>query len=144
MLMERIEALGWSGLVIVRLLRRWVAARHAGLDAMPSLVGLATELGRSPQLAIALHSLFQLTESCLGRPLEAECCCSHSLGSDESAVLLMIAAAPAPGTPIASQDIPHGLPGALSWAAASVRCSLGTMQQIESHRTPTRCPFRKV
>lgn len=143
MLMERIGELGGSGFVIVRLLRRWVAARDSGLDPLPSLIGLANELGQPPQLAIALHSLLQLTESCLGRPLVAECCCNPSAGPDERAVLLTIAVAPAPGLPIASRDIPHGLPGALSWVAASVRCALGRAQ-TGCQAPPVRCPFRKI
>lgn len=142
MLMWQIESwLSWSDLVIVRLIRRWVAAREAGERRLPSLVELATELGQSPQAAVALHSLFQLTESCLGRPLQAECCCSRLIGADERAVLVMIAVAPVPGLPIATDEIPHGLPGALAWAVRSVRSALGDDPHPAVQSPPPRCPF---
>lgn len=115
----------WTGsLVVVRLLRRWVAAWEAGENPLPNLLRLAADLGICPELAVGLASLFQLTESCLGRNVQTECCCSLAIGPDERAILLIIAAVPKPGLPLTSGDIPHGLPAALSWAVTSVRRSL--------------------
>ena len=138
----RVEiGLDWSDLVTVRLLRRWVAAR-TGQDApFPALVALAHELGCPAETAVALGSLFQLTEGCLGRPLEAECCCSRAIGEDEKAVLLMIAATPAPGLSSATTEIPHGLPGALAWAASSVRRLLGPIAAHPCLALVDSCPF---
>ena len=54
--------LAWSDYVVVRLLRRWAAVRASEGKALPNLVGLAKEIGEPVEAAIALHSLFQLTE----------------------------------------------------------------------------------
>jgi hypothetical protein len=138
----RVESgLDWNALVTVRLLRRWAAARAELVNPLPSLVELARQIDCPPEAAIALGSLFQLTESCLGRPLEAECCCSRALSEDERAVLLMIAAAAAPGQPFAAPEIPHGLPGALAWAASSVRRLLGPGLSAPLPLRTGRCPF---
>lgn len=142
--MERIgRRLDWEDLVIVRLLRRWVAAQEAKENPLPSLVELARELKQPAQVAVALHSLFQLTESCLGRRIKAECCCSGDIGPDERAILLMVAAAPAPRSSLVSRDIPHGLPGALSWAATSVRRVLGRTGWLDHGLSTSRCPFHR-
>ncbi len=144
MLMEQIERPPvWSDIVIVRLLRRWVAACEAEQDRLASLVELASELGQSPHAAAALDGLLQLTEECLGRPLKAECCCSRRLAADERAVLLMIASAPAPGQPLASRDIPHGLPGALAWAATALRRAMSDDVRGASGQGPAHCPFER-
>ena len=118
-----------------------MAARTEQEAPFPALVALAHELGCPAEAAVALGSLFQLTEGCLGRPLEAECCCSRVIGEDERAVLLMIAAAPAPGLPAATSDIPHGLPGALAWAASSVRQMLGRGADHSRGPLAQSCPF---
>lgn len=142
MLMGRIEPeLNWSAFVTIRLLRRWVATRDRDEAPLPNLVELGTNLGVSVGAAVALGSLFQLTEGCLGRKLQAECCCSEVISSDERAVLLMLAIAPAPGSRGASSQIPHGLPGALAWAITSVRRLLGDREYRLLAGTPARCPF---
>ena len=124
---------------VVRMLRRWAAEREAGGMQLPSLVQFGQSLGLDPQAAIALASMFQLTEHCLGRPLEPECCCSQRLTRDERAVLLMIATA-ASRPPLALASMPHGLPGALSWAVESVRRFL-CIREIVPRAAPARCPF---
>jgi hypothetical protein len=146
MLMSRIKAeLEWSDLVTVRLLRRWVAAREAHEHALASLVELTGELGLPPQVAVALGSLFQLTENCLGRPIEAECCCSRSIGSDERAILLMIALGSGETLPLASETIPHGLPAVLAWAVMSVRRVLREEQPFpRTELRLSRCPFERT
>lgn len=130
----------WSDFVVVRLLRRWSAVRALGDHALPSLVSLSTEMGETPHLAVSLHSLFQLTESCLARPLEAECCCSAKLAPDERAILALLANV-RPGMPRAPAEIPHGLPAALVWAAASARMMLsGSLTPVGA----TSCPFESA
>lgn len=136
MRMERIgSGLTWSDFVVVRLLRRWAAVRSLGERALPSLVALARELGEEPQVAISLHSVFQLTEGCLGRPLEPECCCSKNLSKDEQAMLVLIGAMP--------ERVPHGLPGVLAWAAATARLMLGRAPG-PPQSAPSTCPFTRA
>jgi hypothetical protein len=138
----RIEfGLAWSDYVVLRLLRRWVASRTMAEKALPSLIELAGELGEQPEAAISLHSVFQLTESCLGRPLDGECCCSRSLAPDERAILALVAAAPPTGTAAASSDVPHGLTGALAWAVMSARIALGIADDRPPDIAYSRCPF---
>lgn len=132
--------LAWKDFVALRLVRRWAAARTAGADAMPALIELADELQEPREVAIALHSVLQLTESCLGRALEAECCCSPTMTPDEHALLMLIAAASPEPFPLAPAGIPHGLPGALSWAATAARIALDAADTTAPR--PERCPFR--
>jgi len=91
--------------LVVRLLRRWAVEREHGGDQLPSLVKLGRRLGIDAQAAVAVASMFQLAEHCLGRPLQAECCCSPRLSRDEQAMLLLL------HQPVAAASIPHGLPG---------------------------------
>jgi hypothetical protein len=140
MLMAPVEAAShWRDFIVVRLLRRWYAEGATGNNKLHSLVSLACELGVQAQAAVAVASLLQLTEACLGRPLEAECCCSPKLSRDERAVLILLDNAPSLGPGKASHAIPHGLPAALLWAAASVR------QLLPGRNGPptamSRCPF---
>lgn len=128
----------WWQLVVVRLLRRWAAANAMGENALPAVCELASSLGVHFSTGVALASLYQLTESCLGRRLVTECCCSPRIAGDERAILMLIAAAPAPGQALASFHIPHGLPGALAWAATAVRLELALVSR-ECH--PLHCPF---
>jgi len=128
----------WRDFIVVRLLRRWSAEGTAGNNQLPSLVCLAGELGVQAQTAVAVASLLQLTEACLGRPLEAECCCSPALSRDEQAVLMLLDAAPSLRPGKASISIPHGLPAALLWAAASVRQLLPGKDRWPA---TSHCPF---
>ena len=124
---------------IVRLLRRWAAGRDLGPARLPSLVRLGRRIGVEPQAAVALASLFQLTEACLARPLEAECCCSPRLSRDERATLLLLASPPM-RLHQSFPSIPHGLPGALVWAVASVRKLIGSSEMVRVVPLQ-RCPF---
>lgn len=136
MRMERIGSdMLWSDFLVVRMLRRWAAVRSLGEKALPNLVRLAGELGEQPQVAISLHSLFQLTESCLRRPLEPECCCTKRVSRDEEALLVLIGCVP--------ERIPHGLPGVLAWAAVTVRLMLGRTAGAPQAAPPT-CPFDRA
>ena len=146
MRLEKIEPRRtWIEAVIVRLFRRWVAARAQGQSMIVSLSALGTELNAPLMLPVALDSLFQLTEFCLGRPLRAECCCSTACSSDERAILLLIAHGPDADRVSPSAAVPHGLPGALVWAATSVRViiadELGPTRASENCRI---CPFGQL
>jgi hypothetical protein len=141
MKLGRIEPdLPWTEFVVVRMLRRWAASRQLEANALPEMIALSRELGQPAQVAIALHSMFQLTEASLGRPLEAECCCSRALSRDEKAILTLIAAAPDAPPPLATAAVPHGLPGALHWAVLSVRAAMGITSPPEPVAA-ARCPF---
>lgn len=141
MRMERFEKpADWSGIVLVRLVRRWVALRETGMPALPAMVERAGEFGIPAEAAVALASVLELTEACLGRPLRAMCCSSHEIGADERALLLLLALAPESGAPLSSPEIPHGLPSALGWAVASLRRLLGAAS-FRLVAVPGGCPF---
>lgn len=127
-------------LLLVRLLRRWSAARTLEQNALVAITRMAADAGEPVVVAVALHSLLQITEGCLCRPLEAGCHGSPTLSRDEKALLTMLAAAPAVSGPLASTQIPHGLPGVLCWAVASLREVLG--DRLPPVRMPVHgCPF---
>lgn len=128
--------------VVVRLMRRWVATNGSGEPQLPALVKLGRRLGLEPQAALAIASMFQLTEACLGRPLEAECCCNPHLSPDEQAILTMLSIALPAGPHQACQSVPHGLPGALMWAVASVRRLVGETHAMA--RPMAGCPFGRA
>jgi hypothetical protein len=142
MLMSPIErSPDWTSFVVVRLLRRWSAQAGGDGSRLPSLVALAAELGVTGQAAVAVASLFELTEASLGRPLAAECCCSRALSRDERAVLRMLSAALPPSPHSATATVPHGLPGALLWAVASVRKLLPCPEHAVEEQGTGECPF---
>ena len=128
---------------IVRLLRRWSAARRGEGCQLSGFVAFAGTIGVEPVPAVAIASLFQLTEACLDRPLVAECCCSRRLSRDERAVLLMLSATPSSHPHQSFPPIPHGLPAALLWSIESVRTLTGEFAASDSIR-PARCPFSRA
>ena len=128
-------------LLIVRLVRRWAAAGILEEDALMAMTRLVTDAGEPPTIAVALHSVLQITEDCLGRPLQASCHPGLELSCDEQAMLRLIASAPDPGTKSGATDVPHGLPGVLCWAVASLRRCLG-LDGYAPGTQPCRCPFR--
>lgn len=120
--MMRIESeLADTEWVVVRLLRRYAACRQLDEQPLPSLTRLGNELGIQPCAVVALASVFQLSEGCLGRSLIVECCFNRSLSADERAMLVLLTSGTNAGPIYTSRDIPHGLPGALVWAVACVR-----------------------
>lgn len=142
MLMSRLEPqLTSCQLMVVRLLRRWAAAADCDDGALSSVMALAAELGLCPMLSVALTSLFQLVEGCLGRKLKTECCCSLALSADEVAILLLLSNATVVDCRVAGAEMPHGLPSALAWAVETIRRLAGV---AEFSRLPTPgggCPF---
>lgn len=137
----RIESsLAWHEFIVLRMFRRWVAARDAELQPLPNLVEFARQIEQPFEVAVALDSVFQLTESCLGRPLVAECCCSREIVADERAILMLIASAPSGvSAGQSSRTIPHGLPGALCWAVHIFRDFVGLSAQFGPRALI--CPF---
>lgn len=147
-MMVRIDPeVGDAERIVVRLLRRYAVCRQVGEQPLPSLTRLGGELGIPAPAVVALASVFQLTEGCLGRSLVPECCCNPMLSADERALLLLLKrtnAEPALG----SSDIPHGLPGALVWAVASMRRLLNPSfpERMNGASRPSMatCPFTKM
>jgi hypothetical protein len=111
-------------LVFVRLMRKRAAARASGENPLPHMQALVLPFDPSPDLALASASLLDLVEAHLGRALVPECCCSQALSRDEEAVLVLLRHAPEAGLPIVGASVPHGLPGAICWAAFAVTRAL--------------------
>lgn len=126
----------------VRLFRLWAAAREAGENPLPHMQDAAAPLGAAPELAVACASLFELIEGQLDRRLVPECCCSPALSRDEQALLGVLRHAPQRGQPFTTAAVPHGLPGAICWAAFAVRRALGGSFGNDGEQpAPSRCPF---
>jgi hypothetical protein len=132
-----------GSLVFVRLFRLWAAAREAGENPLPQMQDVAQLIGPRPELAVACASLFDLIESQLGRRLVPECCCSPALSRDEQALLGVLRHAPESDQPFTSTAVPHGLPGAIRWAAFAIRRALGGSfaREAEEPEMPAVCPF---
>ena len=131
-----------GSLVFVKLFRLWAAAREAGENPLPHMQDAVAPLAPAPELAVACASLFELVEGQLGRRLLAECCCSPALTRDEQALLGLLRHAPEAGQPFASVTVPHGLPGAIRWAAFAIRRALGGSFISETEEpAPPGCPF---
>jgi hypothetical protein len=132
-----------GSLVFVRLFRLWAAAREAGENPLPHMQDVVALMGPRPDLAVACASLFELVEGQLGRRLVPECCCSPALSRDEQALVGVLRHAPESGRPFTSAAVPHGLPGAIRWAAFAIRRALGTSFAggAEERATPAVCPF---
>lgn len=122
MLMQPIELKpAWDRNVVASLLRTWAAQHRSGEGALPGLVESAAKLGMTSLLAVALGSVFRLTEACLGRPVNLERCCTPDLSGDARAVIHMLSRAQSDGPPAALRDAPPGLFNALASAVASAR-----------------------
>lgn len=135
----------FGALVFVRLFRLWSAAREAGESPLPPMQDAAAPFFPAPELAVACASLFELVEGQLGRRLEPECCCAQEFSSDEQALLGVLRHAPAAGQPLTGAVVPHGLPGAIRWAAFAIRRALGARFGPEPEapgiERPLTCPF---
>ncbi len=132
-----------GSLVFVRLFRLWAAAREAGENPLPHMQEAVGLFLPAPELAVACASLFELVEGQLGRRLVPECCCSPALSRDEQALLGVLRHAPDAAQPVASAAVPHGLSGAICWAAFAIRRALGASfaGAAENPELPAVCPF---
>ena len=125
--------------IFVKLFRVWSAARETETNPLSATFNVAKTYGLPDHAAPACSSLFELVESELERPLVPECCCSRNFSSDENALLGVLAAANAVGSIRANRQIPHGLSGAICWAALAVGDSLG-IRPVTFH-VGEACPF---
>lgn len=136
-----------ASMAFVRLFRLWAAARVAGENPLPHMNEAIGLFAPAPELAVACASLFDLVEAHLGRRLVPECCCSHRMSRDELALLGVLRHAPEAGLPLTRAAIPHGLPGAVRWAAFAVRRALersfddAFLPEAANDATPATCPF---
>jgi hypothetical protein len=103
---------------VVRLLRRYAACRELGQHPLPSLINLGSRVGVCSIGVVAIASVFQLTESCLRRPLVAKHA-PQGLNSDESAILQLLRTENT-GSIASNTNIPHGLTNALIASLRSV------------------------
>lgn len=126
--------------VAIRLFRAWSTAREAGLAPIVALHGIAEPLNYPAETAPACASLFELVEGLLGRTLVSECCCSRACSPDELALIGLLRTAPDLGAVVATTTIPHGLPGAVCWAAMAVRQALGMTPR--PLMPAGHCPFK--
>ena len=124
---------------MVRLFRLWAMARETGENPMIWLYRTAYRHGYPDETANACTSLFELVEGHLRRKLVRERICNRIYSSDERALLGVVRAAPALASPYAAPAIPHGLPGAICWAAMAVRraLSINGISNLSIHK----CPF---
>lgn len=129
--------------IVVRLFRIWTMAREAGSTGLGRMHEITSELGLPDETASACASLFQLVEAELGRPLLRECCCARTFFADEVALIGVIEAAPSIATMKGTQDVPHGLPGAIRWAAMTVRRALDWPDpvRVDARLSGKKCPF---
>jgi len=124
---------------LIRLFRIWAQARDMHRNPLPEMTAAIAGRNTSPELAAACHSLFQLTEACIGRQLDPADRCASNLSRDEYALLALIEAAPNAGTLVTEDRLPHGLPGALCWAASAVNRAFGV--PLSFAITGGGCPF---
>lgn len=143
--MERIATPSTEGeLTVVRLLRHYCGAREDDDGtALSRLVALRQTLRLPPAGAVALVSVFQLTEAVLGRRLVTEYCCSRNLSADERAVIRVFGSPMPIASGTGTVDIPHGLSGALAWAVLSVGWLCRGIIALPSPPVPddATCPF---
>ncbi|HWK42049.1 MAG TPA: hypothetical protein VNR60_08970 [Croceibacterium sp.] len=130
--------------IFVKMFRRWAAARDGGFDRRLTMVDAYRGPGNAMMAAVAADSLFDLVEAHLGRQLTCACCCSPALAADEAALLGLLHYSAGAGGVMISSPIPHGLSGAICWAAKAVRRELGFPKpsRTPSPRPAARCPFR--
>lgn len=133
------ESDAFAEALVVRLFRLWSMARGEGANPLVTMHDAASRFRFPDETASACASLFELVEGHLGRKLERECCCSKVLSPDEVALLGVVRAAPTLSPAYGTVDIPHGLPGAICWAAMAVRRALGI--GVTAIRTSESCPF---
>ncbi|MFV0643341.1 MAG: hypothetical protein ACK5NN_02385 [Sphingomonadaceae bacterium] len=141
---------GIADRMIVRLFRLWSALTEREEEYLPAMYELASSLHVRDELPVCCASLFELVEGHLGRRLVRECCCSQKFSPDEQALLGVVRFCSAMNAPYTTRDIPHGLPGAIVWAAISVREALDLGEEpLATGRgsRPVRakvCPFNIV
>lgn len=123
---------------VVAVLRHYAAVRGSGAPLLPALIAFAAEQGLGETATVALASVFELTETCLGRALLPGA--DEAVSADEEGVLMLLASAGDLEPHCGSRAVPHGMPGALAWAARSaMRLTGGVCQRPVA---PPACPFQ--
>lgn len=123
---------------VVAALRCYAAIRAEGGAALPGMVAFAAGQGLGETAVVALAHVFELTEACLGRALVVGA--GEVLSADEAGVLALLASADEVGAERGSRAVPHGMPGALAWAARSAVRLTGGVPTRPTVRPD--CPFR--
>lgn len=136
----------WQHRIVVRLFRIWTMAREDGEPTLARMHETCTEFGLPDHATVSCSSLFALVESAVGRRLVRGAPCGPAYTPDEQALLGVLKAAPTLGSMRGSEQVPHGLPGAIRWAAMCVRDAVrwpaDDMASDHSGRTrPRTCPF---
>ena len=136
--------------ILVRMFRLWAHKRAARTLALPAMSALSQRLGLPLPAAMACASLFELVEGQIGRPLVAAAgdADAAARSPDERAIVLLVENASGLGPATGSVMVPHGLPGAVCWAARVVRETLGAEagpplppQPARAGPPPSACPF---
>lgn len=123
---------------VVAVLRSYVAVRGTAAPLLPTLIAFAAEQGLGETATVALASVFELTEACLGRTLVAGA--GDAMSADEEGVLMLLASVGDLEPHCGSRAVPHGMPGALAWAARSAVRLTGGVCQRQVVRPA--CPFQ--
>lgn len=127
---------------LISLFRIWARARDMRRNPLPDMSAALAGQDTSPELAPACHSLFELTEACIGRKLAPAGMAAQDLSADELALLALVEAAPKAGTLLTEPQVPHGLPGALQWAASAATRAIGG--PLDFGTRCSSCPFNRT
>lgn len=122
--------------VLVRLFRKWAAARQAFVSEFPEMETICTAVGLDESVVVASASLFELLESHLGRQLVPECCCSTRFSPDEHAIIALVQSAPGTLRALDGGPIPRELPTSLGYAASYLRVAAGLESPIAQRVRP--------
>jgi hypothetical protein len=130
---------------VIALFRTWRAALERGTNPLAAMSATLDGRWSSPELLPACGSFFALTQACLGRPLLPASADSPTLSVDEEALLETLRQVPALLAEGPNAQIPHGLPGALQWAAFAVLRAWNAPPEFEAvaepPSVPLLCPF---
>ncbi|MEM6908582.1 MAG: hypothetical protein AAF494_07865 [Pseudomonadota bacterium] len=134
--------------IFVRLFRMWAESREEHRAALPMMHEEACRHGFKDQAAAACASLFELVEGHLGRRLVRKPSGGREMSSDERALIGLVRSAPALVPGRGSRTVPHGLPGAISWAASATCDAMGFAPDSELEALQNQvanrqdCPFQ--
>ena len=109
----------WTTFILSNLLENWSESRRTGVAPLPVLFELAPKLQIPTGLAAAFGSVFELAETCLGRPLNIKHCCSADLEPPEQALIRMLQSGSAAEGVAAFGNAAPELAEALATAATS-------------------------
>lgn len=129
--------------VLVRLFRKWSAARLAFADAFPEMETVCNAVGLEVDVVAASASLFDLLEMHLARHLVPECCCSARFSADEHAIVAIVRSAPSLIRSGGEGMVPRGLPDNIVLVARWLHASLGSVSLSGHPRAPERDDGRR-